>query len=166
MLQPFEHFNNTSLQRLLQLKKNYMVTQTYTRELERWSASGKTALLISDYSDEGLAKIHFNAVRHDRYAAIVNLLKPEHYTKLNALLEPGSSFHLYWAVVHETGELQKEVNRRYKDQMRNYIRENTNWRISGDQHIKPSLAVIFGELFITLKYAGQTLRIKFAEIEK
>ena len=44
--------------------------------------------------------------------------------------------------------------------------KNTNWRISANEAIRPSLQVIYGELFIVLKRGSQTLRVKFEEIEK
>jgi hypothetical protein len=55
---------------------------------------------------------------------------------------------------------------KYKDNIRRYIMKNTSWRISANEAIRPSLQVIYGELFIILKRGSQTLRVKFEDIEK
>ena len=55
---------------------------------------------------------------------------------------------------------------KYKDHMRRYLMKNTTWRIDSSEAIRPSLQVIYGELFIILKRGNQTLRVKFEEIEK
>ncbi len=166
MLQPFEPLKIMYLQKLLQLKKHYLVSQTFERAADHFADQQKVNLLFSDYADEGLAKIHLNAVKHDKYAAIIDLRKPDHYKKVVDMLQAESKYTSYWAVVRSTADLEKQINLNYKDRMRDYIKRHTTWRIGGDETLKPAVAVIFGELFITLKYAGQTLKIKFRDIEK
>ena len=166
MLQPFEPLKLIYLQKLIQLKKYYLVSQTYNRATENFFDQQKISLLFSDYDAEGQAQIHLNAVRHDKYAAILDLRKPDHYKKIVEMMQADSKYLPYWAVVKRTADLEKQINMHYKDNMKAYIRQHTTWRIGGDETIRPAIAVIFGELFITLKYAGQTLKIKFSDIEK
>ena len=142
------------------------MSQTYTRAVDHFSGNEKIGLLFSDYDAEGQAQIHLNAVRHDQYAAIIDLRKPGHYKKITGMLAAESSYQPFWAVVKSTANLEKSINAHYKDNMRAYISQHTTWRIGGGETIKPSVAVIFGEVFITLKYGGQTLKIKFSDIEK
>ncbi|HMC85463.1 MAG TPA: hypothetical protein VKI61_08050 [Chitinophagaceae bacterium] len=166
MLQPFEPMKMMYLQKLVQLKKYWLVSQRYNRTIDHFPDQLKVSILFSDYDAEGHAQIHLNAVRHDKYAAIIDLRKPEHYKKITDMMQAESIYQPFWAVVRSTSDLEKGVNMSYKDKMRAYIARNTTWRIGGDETIKPAIAVIFGELFITLKYAGQTLKIKFSDIEK
>lgn len=166
MLQPFESFKYIYLQKLKQLKRHYLVSQTYKRAVDHFSDELKTDILLSDYSDPGQAKIHLNAVKADKYAALLDLEKPDHMSKLQEMMQEGSKYRLFWAVVRSASDLEKAVNAKYKDHMRRYITVNTNWRIRGDDTIHPSLQISFGELFIVLKYGSQRLRVKFEEIEK
>ena len=166
MLQPFEIFKPGYLDKLIALNKKWLVTQTYKRSVDHFADEKKIALLLSDYDDPGLAKVHLSAVKNDRYAAIIDLDKPAHKTKLTEMLSPDSKYQLFWAAVKSRKELEDRINIGYKDQMRRYISFHTNWRIDRNTIIKPSIEVTFGELFITLKYGSQTLRIKFEEIEK
>jgi hypothetical protein len=166
MLQPFELFKVAYIERLTGLKKRYLVSQAYPRGYNHFADEQKTNILLSDYDILGGANIHLNAVKHDKYAAILDLEKPAHKKKLAEMLEPDSKYRVFWAVVKSKKELEERINLRYKENLRRYIEKHTNWRIDRDSTIKPSVQVTFGELFIILKYASQTLRIKFEDIEK
>jgi hypothetical protein len=164
MLQPFECFRLSYIDRLLQVKKNYLVSQYYARGEGR-SELALTPLIVSAYDDLGLAKTHWNAVKEDRYAAIIHLEKPAHNQKLREMLCEGSKYQVYWAVVKSKTEFENRVNSLYKENMRRYIQQNTNWRIDHEASVKPSIELTFGHLYLVLKRGGQTIRTKFEEIE-
>lgn len=166
MLQPFQLFKSIYLNKLIKLKKRYLVTQTYKRATDHFADDNKTDILITDYDDAGQAKIHYNAIKTDKYRAIIDLEKPEHLAKIKEMMQEGSAYRLYWAVVESAKGLEKIINDKYKDHLRRYITKNTNWRVKGDTTLQPTLQISFGELFIVLKYGNQTLRVKFEEIER
>lgn len=166
MFQPFEQFRSIFVDKLIGLKKRYLVSQSYKRAYNHFADEHKIDILLTDYDSLGGANIHLNAVKYDKYAAVLDLENPKHKQKLLEMLSPTSNYNLFWSVVKSTKELQQRINAKYKENMRRYIDKNTNWRISRDATIYPSVEVTFGELFIVLKYAGQTLRIKFEEIEQ
>ena len=166
MLQPFELLKPVHLNRLIELKKNYLVSQTYKRAHDPFSEEQQIDLLFSDYDDIGLAKGHFQALRGDRFAAIIDLQKTEHCAKLKEMLAPESGYRLFWAVVRSKKELEDRITGKYKDHMKRYIQRNTSWRINRNTTIFPQLQVIYGELFIILKYGSETRRITFEELEK
>lgn len=165
MLQPFEHFKADYIPRLVELGKYYLVSQTYTRYPDHSAAAPKESLLLTDYADKSMAKIHLEALRQDRYAAILHLQHPAHVAKLEELSGAGSRFHVFWAVVKNVKELEEKINAVYKPNMKNFIEQNTNWRISRETTLRPSVELVFGELFITLKHGNQTIRVKFEDIE-
>jgi hypothetical protein len=166
MLQPFEKFKPLYLERLIKLGKNFLVTQTYRLPASIVGTTEKIPLLISDYDNYTLAKTHWDAVKNDRYAAVIRLDKKEHKEKLLEMLSGSSQYDLHWAVISSAKELELKVNTKYKDHIRRYIDRNTTWRMNREASVRPVLQMIFGELFITLKYAGQTLRVKFEDIEQ
>jgi hypothetical protein len=65
---------------------------------------------------------------------------------LQQMLGEGSKYIVYWAVETKFKELKKKVDLNYKENIRNYIARNTNWRVGADETIRPVLQVIFGEL--------------------
>jgi len=168
MLQPFEEFKPVYLSRLIELGRRYLVSQTYyrIREMETDPASRRVNLLFSDYMELGEAKLHVNAVKKDRYAAIINLENPVHLQKMRDMLKAGSGYRMFFAVVRSAKELENLVNRKYKDKLRHYVEKQTDWRISHDAMVKPTIQLSFGELFVILKHRNQHIRIKFEEIEE
>jgi hypothetical protein len=167
MLQPFEEFKPAYIPRLLSLGRRFLVSQTYCRVKEDSDTPGSFVnLLLSDYSEPGEARLHVNAVKKDRYAAIINLGNPVHLKKIREMLVPGSGYRLYFAVVRSASELENLINRKFKDKLKKYVEKQTNWRISHDSIVKPTIQLSFGELFIILKHGNQLIRIKFEEIEQ
>jgi len=165
MLQPFEHFKALYIPKLLEMEKYFLVSQTYTRYNDPFDTEAKTSLLLTDYADENMAKTHLKALHNDKYASILHLKRPAHKAKLLELLDETSRFHVFWAVVKSVKELEDKINAVYKPRMKNFIEKNTHWRLSRETTLRPSVELVFGELYIILKYGSQTIRVKFEDIE-
>lgn len=165
MVQPFVEFEKKFIPRLRDLKKIYVVAQSYARGADLF-CEAKTPLLVSAYDDRGLAEIHLKAIRDDRYACIINLCNRQHFDKLLGMLDAGSPYKIYWSVVKDASRLEKRLTATYADNIRRYIEKHTSWGIGGREKIQPSFEVTFGELFVRLKWKSQEQRIKFEEIEK
>jgi hypothetical protein len=168
LLQPFEEFKPKYLSRLIQMGRKYLVSQSYSRAnvQDTDAFNSRISLLFSDYVEAGEARLHFNAVKKDRYAAIIDLQKPAHLGKIREMLMEGSGYQIFFAVVRSAKDLESQINRKYKEKLKQYVEKQTNWRISTDAIVKPTIQLSFGELFIILKHGNQHIRIKFEEIEK
>jgi hypothetical protein len=154
------------LNKLLALKKNFLVAQTFNRAKDPFEEEPYTDLLLTDYDDPGLAKGHLSALKGDKFAAIVDINKTGHMNKLRTMLQPDSGYRLFWCVVRSKKELEKKLVTKYKDHVRRYIAKNTNWRIDRNGTVVPAMQLIYGELFVILKYGSETRRITFGELEK
>jgi hypothetical protein len=154
------------LDKLVELKKTFLVSQVYKRAKDPFDEAHNIDLLLTDYDDIGLAKGHLSALRTDRYAAIIDLTKREHMNKLRTMLLPGSGYRLFWGVVRSKAELEKKLLTKYKDHVRRYIARNTEWRIDRNESVIPAMQLIYGELFVILKYGSERRRITFEELEK
>lgn len=167
MLQPFEEFKPVYINRLMQLGRRYLVSQTYWRvkEIDGSRPFACVNLLLSDYAELGEAKLHHNAVKNDRYASIIDLMHPPHLEKIRDILTAESGYRIFFAVVRSAKELENKINKKYKERLKQYVDRQTNWRISRDAVVRPMIQLSFGELFIILKHGNQSIRIKFQEIE-
>lgn len=167
-LQPFKRFLPLYIQRFTDMRKIYLVSQTYERHVKTLTEPDKTGMLITDYDDLGLAKQHFAARKNvrDRLAAIIDLTNASHLVAFQRTLSVNSRYAVYWAAVESRQSLERRVNLHFKDNIRRYISENTRWHIARDSGINPKIQAIFGELFIVLRYRSEELRIKFSDIEK
>ena len=167
MLQPFEEFKPAYINRLLQLGRRWLVSQTYSRvkEIDANNPFSRINLLLSDYAEAGEAKLHHNAVKNDRYASIIDLRHPPHLEKIREMLMAESRYRIFFAVVRSAKELENTINKKYKERLKQYVERQTDWRISRDAVVRPMIQLSFGELFIILKHGNQSIRIKFQEIE-
>ena len=165
MFQPFELFKTEYISRLIRMDKKYLVSQSYDKAFDHFEET-KTDILLTDYDELGLAQIHYSAVKHDKYASIIDLTNPKHKDKILEMMNPDSEYRLFWAIVKSIDDLKKRMDLKYKDNIRRYIMNHTTWRIDASEAIRPSLQVIYGELFIILKRGNQTLRVKFEDVEK
>ena len=167
MLQPFESFKVGYIKRLLQLGRPYLVSQTYCRVKDKAGDpySSRINLLFSDYLEFGEARLHLNAVKKDRYAAIINLSNPLHRKKILEMLQADSGYRIFFAVVRSASDLEEQINRQYREQLRKFVEKETNWRIATDAVVKTSVQLGFGEIFVILRHGSQRIRIKFADIE-
>lgn len=169
MLQPFfklePSFAESFLEKMLSLKKIYFVSQGYKRGFNHLAEIHKEDILLTDYADEGLAKIHLNAVKADKYAAIINLTKPVHFKKIREMIT-GEVYDVYRSAVPNLKELEKRLDNGYKIKLRRYIETQTNWRIPQGESVQSQFEVRFGELFLNLKWRTQRVRLKFEDIER
>ncbi|MEO6914827.1 MAG: hypothetical protein ABI151_03525 [Chitinophagaceae bacterium] len=167
MLQPFERFRPEYITRLILLNKGFLVSQSYNRGFNPFEAVHPVNMLLTDYDDSGLAKTHLNAIKGDALAGMINLRNDTDRDKLLEMIQPGSGFAIYWAIVNSAADLKKKVDIKYADNVRRFILNNTDWKISAEDTIRPSLKVIFGEMYMIIRRGSQhEIRIKFAEIEK
>ena len=165
MLQPFEIFKPVYLEKLIRLKKIYLVSQSYARGFNHFAEAHKIDILVSDYDDLQYAKIHYQAIKHDKYASIIYLENDTHKSKFKEMIT-GEKYQVYWAIVTSKDALQKTLDFRYKDNIKRYIQKFTTWRIGSDTTITPKFEVTYGEIYLVIRHSSQTLRIKFEDIEK
>lgn len=163
---PFEPFPPQLIAAFLKNGKNILVSQTCRAGFDHYADPGKTNILLTHYSDSGLALVHYKAVKSDPFGSMLYLDRPAHHAKLLEMLGLNSKYRVFTSLVKSTEQLQERMNRKYADNIRRYITRHTTWRIGGDQKITPKLELIFGELYVTIKYSGQTLRVMLTDIEK
>ncbi len=166
MMQPFVLLNQVHIDRLEKLEKTLLVSQPYSRGINRLQHDDdKMDILLTDYSDKGLANIHFNAVKAEKFSSIINLKNRQHYQVLQQMLA-GDKYRLYWAVIEDDKQVLKILQNVYKDKIRAYIAACTNWNIKGSDKIDVNAEVIFGELFVNLKWRTQRHRAELSAVEK
>lgn len=166
MFQPFLQLNQKYLDGLIRLKKTFLVSQSYKRGTEHFEDGEKTCLLFSDYEKLAEAQLHFNALKQDNFAAIIDLANEAHKMKIESLFETDSNFKPFWAIVLSKKSVEQQLKTRYMDNVRKWIGNNTNWDIKGSDTVNTQMAVTFGEIFLELKWRSRQIKVKFEDIEK
>ena len=166
MFQPFLDYKDVYVERLITLNKTILVSQTYKRYSADFADQRKTGILLTDYDNMGLAKIHLKAISHDRYAAIISLENDHHKRKLLAMLKPESPYRVFWSVVNNVTQMEERLKRRFSNNIASYISKNTSWHVGKSETIVAGFQVTYGELYIIVRRGSQSIRVKFEEIEK
>ena len=164
MFNPFVKFEEKFIATFRKVKKRYLVSQTFTR-VDKEMNKYKTCLMLTQYEDKGLAKIHFNALSADKFASIIDLEIDTHREKLLEMISPQSDYTIYSSLTIDPKEVKNLSDKIYKEKVQKFIEKKTNWRIGREQIIKPKLEITFGELYVALKYGTQTIRVRLEELE-
>lgn len=165
MFNPFVPFHIRMIDSLRQIGHRYIVTQTFHHALDSSTADPRLPLLLSDYKDVHTATVHFRAL-DDPYRAILDLEREDHRAKITGMLDPGSRYQLWAAFIQDRRQVEQRLNEQYSAQIRNYVARNTDWRVGSDRTLRPRLQMIFGELFVILKYGQQTEQFRLSELDR
>lgn len=165
MFNPHERFQPRFINAFLNAKKYYLVAQTFKRGADIFNED-KECILLTHYDDKGLAIIHKNALTNDRFASIIDLQNTAHFDKLKMMLQPDSKYVVFSSLIPDPAPVEANMQKLFKQNMRRYIDTKTNWRIPANYTVDSKLELIFGELFVNLKFGSQSVRVKLDEIEK
>lgn len=104
--------------------------------------------------------------KKDKYAAILDLEKDEHRKKLEEMLSSNSEYVIYSSLIQDPKTVEHAMDTIFKDKIKKYVERKTNWHIPRDYTIVPRPELTFGELYIVMKFANQTARVKLEDLEK
>jgi hypothetical protein len=163
---PFEPLTPTIVNGFRKKGKRWLVSQTLSVSFNDANMAVKTSLLMTHYDDKGMAFVHLKAVAGDKYAAVIDLERETHRKQLNDIMTFGSKYVVFSALIRNRERVEKQATELYKDRYWKFVQEHSRAGISPTKSLRPSLQLIFGELFVVLKYGAETLRTKLSEIEK
>lgn len=95
MVQPVELLEAVYIPKLLSLCKRYLVVQTYYPGLHVVDTDKPTAIIVSAYADQALAKSHKHAIKNDRLRSILDLQDANHRKMILDMIE-GTRYLVYW----------------------------------------------------------------------
>jgi hypothetical protein len=164
MFQPFLEFEKKYLPKLKQLKKNYIVAQTYKRANDLLIGN-KIPILFTSYGNISLAQEHQDAFKNDKYCCIIDLNNEAQFSKVIEMLGPDSKYKVFWSVVKNRDEMEKYIKKKYFKNLKNYIDNKLKWGVNAYDTVETDYEVEGGELMITLTWRSQKITIKFEDIE-
>jgi hypothetical protein len=164
IINPFEKLDRRLLEAFCRTNRFWLVSQRFTRAPQ--TSGSPVAILVTDYDDPGLALVHKKALRSDPYAFVLDLRRENHYEKIKAMMEPGSGYMPYAAVVRSRTDLEKRLNRTISENLRRFIAKATDWQIAGYKTLGCQYETTFGELFVILTFGSQRLRVRLEEVER
>jgi hypothetical protein len=163
---PFEKLTHALIHAFRKKGKRWLVSQTLPLTVTDPELLTKTLILTTHYDDKGLAWVHHKAVIDDKYASVIDLERDIHRKQLDDILTSESKYILFSSLIRNRERIEKQATELYKEKYWRYLQEHSKAGISPTKSLRPSLQLIFGELFVVLKYGAETLRTKLSEIEK
>ena len=163
---PFEKLTHSLISSFRKKGKRWLVSQTMKLNISDPELLSKTLILITHYEDKGLATVHHKAVLEDKYASVIDLERETHRKQIDSILSQDSKYILFSALIRNRERVEKQATEMYKEKYWRFIQQHSQSGVSPTKSLRPSLQLIFGELFVVLKYGSETLRTKLSEIEK
>jgi len=163
---PFEKLTHSLISSFKKKGKRWLVSQTLKLNISDPVLLSKTLILITHYEDRGLATVHHKAVLEDKYASVIDLEREIHRKQIDSILSQDSKYILFSALIRNRERVEKQATEMYKEKYWRFIQQHSQSGVSPTKSLRPSLQLIFGELFVVLKYGSETLRTKLSEIEK
>lgn len=163
---PFEKLSHALIAAFRKKGKRWLVSQTLQLNINDPVLLSKTLILTTHYDDKGMAFVHHKAVLQDRFASVIDLEKEVHRKQLDTILSHDSKYIVFSSLIRNRERVEKQVTEMYKEKYWRFIREHSRAGISPTKSLRPSLQLIFGELFVVLRYGAETLRTRLSDIEK
>ena len=162
MFNPFYPFTKDLRNAFIAQEKKYFVRQTFDRGKEPFCENVFGAYLISHYATLHEAKVHFDALKHDKKRFLYVWDNTEHQERLKAAATGIIGYKIY------SSTFEKDWERHITDRMEKAIRlyvASFGWRPSRAEGLSTDFYQTFGELYIRLKYKTREVKVKFEEIE-
>lgn len=163
---PFEKLSPQLIAAFRSKGKRWLVSQSLQLTVSDPLLLSKVMLLMTHYDDKGLAFVHLKTVADDRYASVIDLEREVHRKQIDNILWPDSKYIVFSALIRNRDRVEKQATELYKEKYWRFIQQHSKAGISPTKNLRPSLQLIFGELFVVLKYGAETLRTRLSEIEK
>lgn len=163
---PFEKLSVPLIDAFRSKGKRFLVSQTLDIATEEALGPERIFLLVSHYEDQGMASVHLKAVHDDRFAALIDLEREKHRAKLVSMLRADSRYVVYSSLIRNRARAEQMMSQLYKEKYWKFVLQYSKSGISPSKNLRPSIQLIFGEIFIVLKYGSETMRTRLSEIEK
>ncbi|MBO9727743.1 MAG: hypothetical protein J7623_03785 [Chitinophaga sp.] len=138
------------------------VRQSYAAGRTNTDIHIREVFLITPYKDIGEANMHFQHIRFDSRKYIYQAHHPEEIAKLYKAASQPAGYKVYASL------LQQEVWQPpliMDPAVRRYISRKTTWRPDKEEAVQAELFLHYGELYFTLKYGDEEIKVPLSEID-
>jgi hypothetical protein len=163
MFNPLAPFSQQALDGFLKKGYKFFVRQTFNRGNTQFENNLKRCFLFCHYDNYFSAKEHFDALSTDVCRYLYNWNNVEDREKLKIAASQPEGYKIYTNTF--SPDWENHVTDRIKVKIRAYV-QKLGWKPAREEAIHPVFYPHFGEVYVSLKYRGREVRVKFEEIEK
>ena len=125
--------------------------------------AGKS-FLITHYNDQAKAETHYNIVSHDAYRFLYRWEDAAGQERLKLAAAKPEGYEIFSSYFYP--DYKRKISKKYKEKINKYMYMHTAWKPAGRDTVHVDLYLQFGVMYLHLKYEGEELKIKFADIER
>lgn len=163
MFNPLYPFTKDVLDQTVKRGCRYFVRNTYLQAFDHFNECIEGYFLFSHYDDPSKAEAHFNSIGNDPHRFLYEWDKPAHRERLMMAAGNPKGYRIYSTYFFP--DYKKKITKNLKDKINKYMYRHTDWKPGSGETVNIDFYLQFGLLYLTMKYAGQELKIKFADIE-
>lgn len=164
MFNPVYPFTMEVLQKTVARGCTWFVRNTWPAGFDHFSEDIKGTFIITHYNDKAKALAHYNSISNDPYRFLYDWDEEEHKAKLKTAASGPAGYKVFSSYFLD--DYKTKITNRIKDKINHYMYKHTSWKPVKGETVHVDFYLQFGMLFITMRYGGQQISIKFEEIEK
>lgn len=120
--------------------------------------------LITHYNDASKAETHYNIIGHDAHRFLYRWQDEEDRERLKFASQQPEGYGIFSSYFYP--DYKKKISKDYKEKINRYMYSQTAWKPAGSDTVHVDLYLQFGIMYLHLKFEGEELKIKFADIER
>lgn len=159
MHHPLTLLSAALLSALLEEEYHFFVRQGYPAGISAADTHIREAFLITPYKDIASANAHFQHIRFDRRKYIYQTSHPEEEEKLRHAATQPAGYKIYLALIDPEHEIPDP---QLVQHVKHYISQYTTWPM---EDICIQYALQYGELYLSLKYGDEEIKVPLPAIE-
>lgn len=163
MFNPLYPFTEEVLNATVNRGCTWFVRNTYTGAFDHFDESIKGYFLITHFNDRSKAEAHYNSIAEDKNRFLYEWSNEEHKSKLLSAAKQPAGFKIYSS--YFLPDFKKKITNNLKDKINRYMYRHTDWKPGKGETVNIDFYLQFGSLYITMRYAGQQVKVKFTDIE-
>ncbi|WP_343306722.1 hypothetical protein AAHN97_06380 [Chitinophaga niabensis] len=163
MHNPLALLTTQLLERLCASGFQYFVRQSFPRGMDHVQTDIIEAFLITPYKDFSQVNAHFQAIKFDKRKHVyqVDLVGEKEKLTIAAGQPPG--FKVFVSLL-STKKWVPPLDLYPK--IKHYLRNHASWKPERGKGVNAGLFIQFGELYISIKYNHEEIKVPLDEIEK
>lgn len=164
MFKPLYPFTTEVLEASIQRGCMWFVRNTFWDAVtDHFDENNKGYFLFSHYNDGAKAEAHFNSIAQDPHRFLYSWNDPIHQERLKAAASYPKGYTIYSA--YFLPDYKKKITKPLKEMINAYMYRHTNWKPGRGETVGIDFYLQFGMLYLDMKYGGEELKIKFADIQ-
>ena len=136
------------------------VKQTYKRGRPGFHDPDREGFVLVHFENLLAAQQYFDVLTEDPARELFLTDSPEHVAKINNLLHSASVFTML-----KIKDAEVKARQILDRKIRAFIEYNLKWQPSGQDGVRFTLDVQFGEVYAKLRFRSKEIKVKLEEIE-